>query len=135
MAFYKKIIKSRELRLKILAMMSWIPDRIMIPLQYWIHTGRRLNLRNPKRFTEKLQLYKMRYRNPLMLKCTDKYEVRKVIEEMGYGDILIPFIGVYNSPEEIDFKKLPDEFVAKTTDGGGGKSGSDMSRQIYSLAR
>lgn len=117
---YKKLIRSRKLRIFILSLLNWVPDRIMIPLQYRIHTGRKLNLKNPKRFTEKIQLYKLKYRNPLMLRCTDKYEVRKVIEEMGLADILIPLIGVFNSPTEIEFDKLPNEFVAKTTDGGGG---------------
>ena len=92
----------------------------MLPLQYRIHTGRRLNLKNPKRFTEKIQLYKLSNRNPLMLRCTDKYEVRKVISEMGFEDILIPLIGVYDSANSIDFESLPLQFVAKTTDGGGG---------------
>lgn len=118
---YKKLIKSRKLRLKILSLLNWVPDIVMISLQYRIHIGRRLNFKNPTRFTEKLQLYKLYYRNPLMLRCTDKYEVRSVIEEMGYGDILIPLIGIYNSPEEIPIDKLPNEFVAKTTDGGGGQ--------------
>lgn len=117
---YKKLIRSRALRIKILSMLNWIPDSITIPLQYRIYTGRRLNLKNPQRFTEKLQLYKLKYRNPLMLRCTDKYEVRKVIEEMGFADILIPLIGVYESIEEIDYAVLPTQFVAKTTDGGGG---------------
>lgn len=117
---YKKWVRSRKVRIWILSMLSWVPDRIMIPLQYRIHTGRKLHLKNPTRFTEKLQLYKLRYRNPLMLRCTDKYEVRKVVEEMGLSDILIPLIGVYNTPTEIDFDSLPSEFVAKTTDGGGG---------------
>lgn len=101
-------------------MLNWVPDRIMVPLQYRIHTGRKLNLKNPRRFTEKLQVYKLKYRNPLMLRCTDKYEVRTVVEEMGLGDILVPLIGIYNRPSEIDFGALPNEFVAKTTDGGGG---------------
>lgn len=117
---YKKLIRSRALRIKILSLLNWIPDSIMIPLQYRIHTGRRLNLKNPQRFTEKLQLYKLKYRNPLMLRCTDKYEVRSVVKEMGLADILIPLIGVYDSAEAIDFEKLPMQFVAKTTDGGGG---------------
>lgn len=117
---YRNIIKSRDLRVKLLTFLSWIPDSIMLRLQYWLQTGRRLNLKNPKRFTEKLQLYKMKYRNPDMLRCTDKYEVRKYIEEKGFGQYLIPLIGVYNSVEEIDYSKLPDKFVAKTTDGGGG---------------
>lgn len=55
-----------------------------------------------------------------MLRCTDKYEVRSVVKEMGLADILIPLIGVYDSAEAIDFEKLPMQFVAKTTDGGGG---------------
>lgn len=117
---YRNIVKSRDLRVKLLTFLSWIPDSIMLRLQYWLQTGRRLNLKNPKRFTEKLQLYKMKYRNPDMLRCTDKYEVRKYIEEKGFGEYLIPLIGVYNSVEEIDYSKLPNKFVAKTTDGGGG---------------
>lgn len=117
---YKQFIGSRKLRIKILSLLDWIPDKLMVQLQYRIHTGRKLNLKNPQRFTEKLQLYKLNYRNPLMLKCTDKYEVRTVIEKMGLGDILIPLIGVYSSVKDIDFESLPQQFVAKTTDGGGG---------------
>ena len=117
---YKKIIRSRSIRAKILSLLNWIPDRIMIPLQYRIHTGRKLNLKNPQRFTEKIQVYKLKYRNPVMLQCTDKYTVREYVAEKGLADILIPLIGIYNSPDEIDFDSLPNQFVAKTNDGGGG---------------
>lgn len=117
---YRNIIKSRELRIKILTLLDWVPDSIMLRLQYWLQTGRRLNLKNPKRFTERLQLYKMKYRNKNMLRCTDKYEVRGFIEEKGLSDILIPIVGIYNSVEEIHYSSLPQQFVAKTTDGGGG---------------
>lgn len=117
---YRNIIKSRDLRIKILSHLGWVPNGIMLRLQYWLQTGRKLNLKHPKRFTEKLQLYKMKYRNPDMLRCTDKYEVRKYIEEKGIGEYLIPLIGVYDKVEDIDFNVLPQQFVAKTTDGGGG---------------
>ena len=117
---YKNIIKSRELRVKLLTFLGWIPDGIMLRIQYWMQTGRKLNLKAPKRFTEKLQLYKLRYRNPNMLRCTDKYEVRKYIEEKGLGKYLIPLVGIYNNVEDIDFANLPNKFVAKSTDGGGG---------------
>ena len=117
---YKKIIYSRNLRIKILSWVSWIPDASMLQIQYWLQTGRKLDLKNPKRFTEKLQLYKLRYRNPDMLRCTDKYEVRKYIEEKGYGKYLIPFIGIYDKVENLNFNILPRQFVAKSTDGGGG---------------
>lgn len=55
-----------------------------------------------------------------MLQCTDKFEVRKVVEKVGLDSILIPLIGVYDCVEDIDIEKLPEQFVAKTTDGGGG---------------
>ncbi len=117
---YKQIINNRNLRLKILALLNWVPDKIMIPLQYRIHTGIKLNLKNPQRFTEKIQSYKLIYHNHAMLQCTDKYEVRKYIENKGLTKYLIPLIGIYNATSDIDFDSLPNQFVAKTTDGGGG---------------
>lgn len=114
---YKKIIPDRELRLKILKLTEFIPDKPMIMLQYWIKTGRKLNLKDPKRFTEKLQWYKLYYRNPLMTQCVDKYEVRDYVVSKGYKDILVPLYGVYENVEEIDFDLLPNKFVLKTTNG------------------
>ena len=70
---YKKIIKSRKFRIKIMQFLSFIPDEIMVRLQYRIKTGRKINLKNPQRFTEKLQYYKLYYRDPLMAQCADKF--------------------------------------------------------------
>ena len=78
---YKKIIRSQQLRFKILEMLKWIPDSWMLPVQYKIKLGRWPNMKTPKRWTEKLQLYKMYYRNPALPRCVDKYEVRNYIEE------------------------------------------------------
>lgn len=119
---YKKIIKSRAVRIKIMQAMSFVPDKWMLSLQYKIKTGRKLNLKNPQRYTEKLQWYKIYYRDPVMKQCVDKYEVRKYVEECGLGSILNECYGVYNSPDEIDFLNLPDSFVLKDTLGGGGNS-------------
>lgn len=47
----------------------------------------------------------------------DKYAVRRVLEEKGYGDTLIPLLGMWQSAEEIDFSNLPNEFVLKTNSG------------------
>ena len=119
---YKKFLKSQGLRFKILNFFSWIPDKAMVKIQYRIKTGRKLNLKNPKRYTEKLQLYKLKYRNPAMRQCADKYEVRKYVESKGLGNILNELYGVYDNPDEIDFDKLPKSFVLKDTLGGGGNS-------------
>lgn len=117
---YKKIISSRKLRLLILNFLNFVPDRLMVSLQYLIYTGRKLHLKHPVRFTDKIQWYKLYYRNPLMLQCTDKYEVRKVVDNLGLHEILVPLIGVYDNIDNIEFSSLPEEFVVKTTDGGGG---------------
>lgn len=112
---YKKLIPSQELRFKVLGLLDFLPDKLMIKLQYWIKTGRRLNLKNPKRFNEKLQWYKLYYRDPLMTQCADKHKVRNYIKDKGYENILIPQYGVYDYAEQINFSQLPNEFVLKTT--------------------
>lgn len=117
---YKKIIKKPETRYKILSRFNWLSDEMMIKLQYKIKLKRKLDLKNPKRFTEKLQWYKLNYRNPIMHKCVDKFNVRKYVEEKGLKDILNEVYGVYDNIDDIDFTKLPERFVIKATNGGGG---------------
>ncbi len=119
---YKKVIKNRKLRLKILRFLSFIPDKPMLIIQYWIKTGRIPDLKNPKRFTEKIQWYKLYYRNPLMVKCVDKYDVREYVKSKGLEEILIPCLGIYESAADIDWEALPNQFVMKNTLGGGGNS-------------
>lgn len=119
---YKKIIKSRKLRLAILRFFNFIPDKWMVKLQYRIKMGKKLNLKNPKSYNEKLQWYKLYYKNPLMVKCVDKYDARKYVEDCGCGELLNECYGVYRNADEIDFSALPDSFVAKSTLGGGGNS-------------
>lgn len=119
---YKKIFRSQKLRFAILKMLSFVPDSLMLRMQYKIKTGRWLNLSNPKRFTEKLQWYKCYYRNPIIGQCVDKYAVREYVESKGLSNILNELYGVYDNVDEIDFDKLPNRFVIKTTDGGGGEN-------------
>ena len=119
---YKRIIKSRKVRLAILRFFNFIPDKWMVKLQYRIKMGKKLNLKNPKSYNEKLQWYKLYYKNPLMVKCVDKYDVRKYVADCGCSELLNECYGVYNNADEIDFSKLPNQFVAKSTLGGGGNS-------------
>lgn len=117
---YKKIIRSPKMRKRILDALCFVPDELMLKLQYRIKLGRKLDLKNPERFTEKVQWYKLHYHNPLMRQCVDKYEVRKFIADKGLQDILVALYGHYEDIEQIKFDSLPDQFVIKTTNGGGG---------------
>lgn len=119
---YKKIISSERTRFAILQALSFIPDSWMTKLQYRIKMGFWPDFKHPQRYTEKIQLYKMRYRNPIMFSCVDKYEVRQFVKNKGLDNILKTCYGVYDKAEEIVFATLPSKFVAKTTGGGGGKN-------------
>lgn len=119
---YKRIIRSQTLRFRILKAFSWVPDSWMIRLQYRIKTGRWPNLEHPQRFTEKLQVYKMKYRNPTIQQCVDKFEVRKYVESKGLGDILNELYGVYNMVDRVELKQLPQQFVIKSCLGSGGQN-------------
>lgn len=103
------------------SLLRFVPDETMLKIQYRIRTGRKLHLDNPERFTEKLQHYKIHYRNPLMKQCVDKYTVRDYVAgALGTDKYLNTLYQVCQQAEEINFDTLPDQFVIKTTDGGGG---------------
>lgn len=119
---YKKIFRSQKLRFGILRILAFIPDSLMLRLQYRIKMNRSLNLRKPETFTEKIQWYKIHYRNPLIGQCVDKYEVRKYVESKGLSSTLNKLYSVCSDPSEIDFNALPERFVIKSTDGGGGEN-------------
>ena len=85
---YKKILKNKNLRYRILSLARVIPDKPMLQLQYWIKLKRKLDLKDPRRFTEKIQWYKLYYKNPVMPVCADKFAVREYIRDKGLGHIL-----------------------------------------------
>lgn len=116
---YKRLIKNQETRFKILHLLKFIPDKVMVKLQYKIKLGRFPNIDSPKRFTEKLQWYKLYYRDPLMTVAADKYKVREYVKSKGLGHILNELYAVYSNIDEIDLNYLPDKFVMKTNNGSG----------------
>lgn len=110
---------SKKMRFALLRFLKFIPDEPMIRFQYWMKHHRFLNLNDPQRYTEKLQWYKLYYRNELMPICVDKYQVRKYIESKGLSDILVKLYGAYDKAEDIPFDNLPEKFVLKTSNGSG----------------
>lgn len=88
-------------------------------LLYRKTTGKRLDLRNPEDFNEKLQWLKLFWQNPLVVKCADKYEVRNYVKDCGCDEILNHLYGIYNDPFEIDWESLPNKFAIKCTHGCG----------------
>ena len=96
------------------------PDRIYLKLLYRLKLGRKLDLKNPKRFTEKLQWLKLYDRKPNYPKLVDKAEVKDYVAGIIGDEYIIPTLGVWNQPEDIEWDNLPERFILKTTHGGGG---------------
>ena len=82
-------------------------------------TGRFLNLDNPETFNEKIQWLKLYDSTPTKTRLSDKYLVREWVKEKIGEKYLIPLLGVYDRFEDIDFDKLPDQFVIKCNHGSG----------------
>lgn len=82
-------------------------------------TGRKLNLKKPITFNEKLQWLKLYYKDPIITKCADKYLVKDYIKTIIGNDYIIPTIGVWDNSNSIDFDNLPNKFVLKTNWGSG----------------
>ncbi len=94
-----------------------IPDRIYLLLSYKTNMHKRLDLHNPRAFSEKIQWLKLNWRHDILTKCTDKYEVRKFVEDRIGPEVLKKLYGVYKKPQKIDLKNLPDAFVLKVNHG------------------
>ena len=105
---------------------SWLKKRHSLiwawPLskeRYYSETGRKLSYRHPDDINQKL-MWLNRYSNdPRRSECADKYAVRSYVEKCGYGEALVPLIGVWESVDQIDFDKLPNQFVLKCNHGCG----------------
>lgn len=116
---YKKLLKNKDLRYRILSLLRFVPDKLMLQLQYKVKFGRKLNLKSPERFTEKIQWYKLNYKNPAMPQCSDKYLVRDYVKDKGLEHILTDLYSVFECPEDIRLDRLPDRFVMKLSNGSG----------------
>lgn len=96
-----------------------VPDKIQLSLLHRVYVGKFINWNNPKTFTEKLQWLKIYNRKPEYTLMVDKYAVKDYVANIIGEEYIIPTLGVWNSPEEIDWDSLPQQFVLKTTHGGG----------------
>ena len=103
-------------------LVSLLPDKYFIKLKWY---GRRmpykLNLRKPKTYSEKLQWIKLYDRNPLYTTLVDKYRVKAYVEERIGSEHVIPLLGAWDSVDDIEWDKLPEQFVLKVNHDCGGQ--------------
>lgn len=90
-----------------------LSDKSYLKFMYKFFFGKSLNLDNPKAYTEKCQWLKLYDRRPIYTQMVDKYEAKKFVADRIGDKYVIPCFGVWNTPEEIDYDSLPNQFVLK----------------------
>lgn len=111
------IYKSRR-KIQVLAHKVF-SNELLSKMYYRIVLHKKLDLKNPQTFNEKIQWMKLYYYplSPLIINCADKYKVRDYIEKKGYGEKLVPLLGMWDKPDDIDWDQLPNQFVLKCNHG------------------
>jgi len=112
----------KENKIKRALVLPFKPFFKLFPVSYVKHqykyiTHHKLNLKNPVRYTEKLQYLRLfTYpKNLLVSKAAGRAGVREYLTEKGLEEYLIPIYGIFDKFEDIDFDKLPNQFVMKCT--------------------
>lgn len=95
-------------------------DKWFVKMRWNLYMDYPLKLDRPETFNEKLQWLKLYDRNPEYVKMVDKYEVKKYVADIIGEAHVIPTLAVYDKVEEVDFEKLPNQFVLKCTHDSGG---------------
>ena len=98
---------------------KWLPDGAFLRMKYRMVFGRPLLVDGPLAFTEKIQWQKLRDRNPLYHTLVDKAAVKPYVAERIGAEHVVPTLGVWERPEQIDWDALPAQFVLKCTHDSG----------------
>ena len=97
-----------------------LSDKTFLQKKYKLRMNKKLDLSNPQTFNEKLQWLKLYDREKIYTKLVDKYEVKSFVAKTIGNEYIISTIGVFDKFEDIDFSKLPKQFVIKCTHDSGG---------------
>ena len=96
-----------------------MPDAEYLSRKFKAVFSQHLRIESPQTFNEKLQWLKLHDRKTEYTVMVDKYKARYYIAEKIGERYLIPLIGVWDDPDEIDFDALPNRFVLKCNHNSG----------------
>ena len=110
----------RKIALYILNRVVYImPDTLYLSIVFYVKVGYSMDFKNPKTYNQKLQWLKLYDQQPTYTTMVDKVEVKEYVSKLIGEKYIIPTLGVWKSFNEIDFKTMPNQFVLKTSHGGG----------------
>lgn len=86
---------------------------------YYRTFKKNIDWNNPKNIIEKIFWLQLFTDTSLWSICADKYRVREYVRSKGLEHLLPKLYGRWFDSKDIDFEKLPNSFVLKTTNGCG----------------
>lgn len=96
-----------------------LSDKEYLERKFECCMGKSLDLEHPQTFNEKLQWLKLYDRRPEYTIMVDKYAVKKYVSDKIGEEYIIPTLGVWDNPDDIDFDTLPNKFVLKCNHNSG----------------
>ncbi len=121
----KKIVKYiRDYRYRFMVndshmLYNFLPDKLYLKYKFKVTMGYDLNLINPKTFNEKLQWLKLYDRKPEYTLMADKVKAKEYVAKKIGEEYVVPTLGVWDNPDDIDYDALPDQFVLKCNHNSG----------------
>lgn len=118
-----KLFKDKKYRFFVMnriGITRFMSDKKYLEAMFYYKMGKHLDLENPKTFNEKLQWLKLFDRKPEYTTMVDKYAAKKYVADRIGEQYIIPTLGVWERFDDIDFDKLPNQFVMKCTHDSGG---------------
>lgn len=110
----------QDFGLALLYKFGWLlSDKLYLKIRFRLVLGQRLHLKHPQTFSEKLQWLKLYDRCPEYTIMVDKVKVKKYVAEKIGEEYIIPTLGVWENPDDIDFDTLPNQFVLKCNHNSG----------------
>jgi len=118
----KKVLKhpGNILAIVVARTCTFLNDETFTKIVYFLRMRRRLNLANPQTYNEKLNWLKLNYHCHEHTMLVDKVRVKDFVRQKIGEEHVIPTLGVWKSFDEIDFDKLPNQFVLKCNHDSGG---------------
>lgn len=108
-------------------------DERAIRLMYWNETGEHVNLEHPTSFNDKMQWLKLHDRRPIYTTMADKYKAKEFAASIIGEQYIVPTYGAWEKAENIEWEKLPKQFVLKCNHGYGGLTGIVICKDIEHL--
>lgn len=96
-----------------------LPDKLFLSWRFHREMGYWMDWKHPRTFNEKLQWLKLYNRKPEYTIMADKVKAKEWVAERIGAEYIIPTLGVWDDPDDIDFDKLPNQFVLKCNHNSG----------------